>query len=221
MNKNAHATCQPLRILIAHKCNDEALSIISEVDRAQASVIIKRTAVKEDCLELINHFHPNVVIADYDFGVFPFINEVREKNADIPFIIISELELLQNAPKQGLNIYVLKSDLSRIPAWIDTLQSAGVFDEPTADRELQVNHFRKVTEPRPISSTPRAPQVHSYGHEQTLTQKSEIGNGNRGRAATDSIQQWTFELEQKMEQSSNALKMKSSRIDPLFPSAES
>src|SRR5436190_1375214 len=130
---NTSTNTETIRVLIAHKSNADTSTIISEVEHANSSVLIRRTATKEQYLELLEEFAPHIVIADYDFGVFPFINDTREKRPDIPFIIISELELIQNSPRQGLNIYVLKSDLSRIPLWLDALNGTGTFNNKKAE----------------------------------------------------------------------------------------
>ncbi|MDB6024562.1 MAG: hypothetical protein JWM68_785 [Verrucomicrobiales bacterium] len=214
-NKNLHLKKPAIHVLIAHKSNVDASDIAAQVQRAEPEILMTRTANKHHCLELMEKWIPNVVIADYDFGPFPFINEIREKNADIPFIIISELELTQNAPKHGLNIYILKGDLARIPMWLDTLNAAGMLSHESQPPQRQIKCFQKAVESRhpeiPHSSSRTLPALISA----LPVQETPVHPGFK-----DPLKKWTEDLERKMNQNTSGLKMKPHRPNPLFPERE-
>ncbi len=200
-------TTNPIRILIVAKNNGDAFEIVEQARRTAHPINIYQAFTKEQCLKLLNAHAPHLVIADYDFGVFPFVNELREKKPETPFVIISELELEQNSPKRGLNIYVLKADIARIPRWIEALNTAGLFIEGRRDNLAQIKSFLKAIERLPIAAS----------ENETETKGSPTREAQHGNAAKDPLQQWTAELEKKMGDTA-ILKAKSSRIDPLLSS---
>ena len=191
----------PIRILIAPKDNTDAVDIINRTEEALCSVALRRAVTKEQCLEFMKTFSPHLVIADYDFGVFPFINDVREKRPEIPFIIVSELELVQNAPTKGLNISVVKSDLTRIPRWIDALNAVGLLSENRADNMVQINCFLKATAKLPDPSDSKS------SHPESPTRHAA--------SSGDPLKKWTEEMEQRGGHTTT-FKTKPSRPDPLL-----
>jgi hypothetical protein len=204
-------TQRAIRILLVPKNNADASAMMDEVEKAGSSVQIRRAETKGQFLELLHSFVPQLVVADYDFGLFPFINSVREKRPDVPFIIVSELELLQNAPRRGLNINVLKTDIARLPRWVDALNVAGLFGESRGDNLSQINSFLKATE--------ALPRRHASDSKEKMVAASPESPTKHG-PATDPLKKWTEELEQKMSDTT-LLKMKPSRPDPLLSPKDS
>src|SRR4051812_45333870 len=96
---------EQIHITVASHEKSETDKILDEIIKSKIPFTVAKAATRAEFVQLVEKSVSHLVIADYNFGVFPFLNETREKTAQTPFIVFSELELPQNALKHGLNIY--------------------------------------------------------------------------------------------------------------------
>lgn len=170
---------QELRLLIAHNEQTDLGIISSAIQKSTVPWQVVPTCRRELFVEVVREVRPNVVVVEYDFGVFPFLNEARKEIAEVPCIVLSELELPQNALKCGLNIYILKHELVRLGPWLDLLTAAGIFVSAKTDIGKQIELFLRATEqldPALVASA-------------ALTTRARH---------PDALKEWTEQLEQKI-----------------------
>jgi hypothetical protein len=213
-NRRNEITC----ILLACDHDPEAGEIMREVEKLQNAFAITRVSDKQFYFRLLEEVHPRVVIANYDFGIFPFLSEVREKTADIPFIVISELELSQNALKHGINIYILRSELTRLGVWLNILADwdfKAAPEDPDVAAAISAQIFEAA---KPLSAPkPRVlPDLENAADSRKTPQQPVLSGPKREEEKRMALKKWTEEIELQKLNSSPALPRKKSLREDLL-----
>lgn len=101
--------------------------------------IAKRVDTKEEYLEALENFEPDIILSDHSLPQFNSTEALKlckEMNLTTPFILVTGAvsdEFAVNCIKQGAADYVLKSSMSRLRSAIDTaLKHKKVEDEKSA-----------------------------------------------------------------------------------------
>ena len=124
---------KPLHVLIVEDSEDDTLLLIRDLRKAGYEPKYKRVDTKTAMISALNKRKWDIVIADYvmpNFSGLEALRMVKEKNVDIPFIVVSGSigeELAVQAMKLGAQDYIMKGNLTRlIPAIERELQEADV-----------------------------------------------------------------------------------------------
>jgi PAS domain S-box-containing protein len=113
-----------LNILMLEDIPIDAEMIERELQNAHILYNTRRVASKHKFLKELEEFSPDLVIADYSIPQFSGLEAlkiVREKNARIPFILVTGMkneEIAVECLKEGADDYILKSSLRRLPGAI-------------------------------------------------------------------------------------------------------
>lgn len=103
---------------------EEAMLIERVLRNAKLPFITKRADGPTDFIEALESFHPDVVLSDHALPQFNSIEALklcRARGLMIPFILVTGTvseEFAVNCLKQGVDDYILKNNLSRLPAAI-------------------------------------------------------------------------------------------------------
>ncbi len=112
-----------LRILIVDDSEQEALSIVNEIKQAGLLGEWQRVEDEESFIKALNG-QPDLILSDYALRSFTgskALKILRQKNLDIPFIIVTDSgneEIAVECLKQGAADYVVKRNLSRLPTCV-------------------------------------------------------------------------------------------------------
>jgi signal transduction histidine kinase len=113
-----------LKILLLEDIAEEGILIERAMKRERLSFVCKRVDSRPDYSKLLYEFQPDVVLADHALPQFNSIEALslcRKYSGTIPFILVTGTvseEFAVTCLKQGADDYVLKSNLSRLPAAI-------------------------------------------------------------------------------------------------------
>lgn len=113
-----------LKILLLEDVADDAGLVDHALRKERLSFVSKRVDTREDFIEALNGFIPDVVLSDHGLPQFNSIEALqlcREQGLTVPFILVTGTvseEFAVNCLKQGADDYVLKSNLSRLPSAI-------------------------------------------------------------------------------------------------------
>jgi signal transduction histidine kinase/DNA-binding response OmpR family regulator len=114
-----------LRILIVEDSEDDAEILLRELRRGQWELIHKRVDTPEGMIAALNAHPWDLIVADYAMPYFSGPNAlaiVRQRSADIPFILISGQvgeECAVEAMRAGADDYLFKGNLQRFVAVVD------------------------------------------------------------------------------------------------------
>lgn len=119
LGKNVSLPTMPLRVLILEDLETDADLMVDELNQAGFNLIWQRIQTKADYL---THLDPalDLILSDHNLPQFDALSALRilkERNLDIPFIIVSGLideELAVAAIKLGADDYVMKDRLGRL-----------------------------------------------------------------------------------------------------------
>ncbi len=124
---------ESLHVLIVEDSEDDTLLLIRDLRKAGYEPKYKRVDTKTAMISALNKRKWDIVIADYvmpNFNGLEALKMVKERNVDIPFIVVSGSigeELAVQAMKLGAQDYIMKGNLTRlIPAIERELQEADV-----------------------------------------------------------------------------------------------
>ncbi|HSM56863.1 MAG TPA: PAS domain S-box protein, partial [Candidatus Sulfomarinibacteraceae bacterium] len=117
---------QELSVLLVEDRTDDAELIVHALRRSGFEVQWRRVETREAFLD---HLHPDldVILADYALPQFDGLEALallRERNMDVPFILISGTigeEAAVRAMRAGASDYLLKDRLGRLPAAVRTV----------------------------------------------------------------------------------------------------
>jgi diguanylate cyclase (GGDEF)-like protein len=126
-----------LRVLIVEDSEDDAELLIIELERGGYKPIYKRVDTKAAMLEELKNCSAwDLILADYampEFSALAALNLLKEKQLDLPFIIVSGKigeDTAVAAMKAGAHDYIIKGKLARlIPAIERELREAVVRKE--------------------------------------------------------------------------------------------
>jgi diguanylate cyclase (GGDEF)-like protein len=111
-----------LKILILEDVPSDAELATAALKRARIACEMLRVETRTDFLEQLEKFSPDLVLSDFTLPAFDGLSAlaiVRDRQPDIPFIIVSGTigeERAVEALKRGATDYVVKSNLTRLPA---------------------------------------------------------------------------------------------------------
>lgn len=110
-----------LRILMLEDLEDDA-GLMDRVLQKEKIVFTRvRVDTRDEFIDALSAFHPDLILSDHalpQFNSIEALKIVQEKKSDIPFIIVTgsvSEEFAVNCIKMGVDDYVLKSNLARLP----------------------------------------------------------------------------------------------------------
>jgi len=112
----------PLRVLFVEDSEDDALLAARQLQQAGYAPIWRRVETPEDLRAALEEGNWDVILCDFRmprFDAFRALRIVQERNVDAPFIIVSGTvgeDVAVEAMKAGAHDYVLKGNLTRLPA---------------------------------------------------------------------------------------------------------
>jgi len=149
-----------LRILWVEDLEDDVMIGERELKHSGLLFETRRVQIREDFIAAITEFAPDIILSDHSLPQFnssAAFEIYREKKLDIPFILVTGTvseEFAVNCLKLGVDDYVLKSNLKRLPSAIlnalhdreiqqaDRERSEGI----TRQNEILENEVRKRTQ---------------------------------------------------------------------------
>src|ERR1044071_2979731 len=133
--KNFVARSAPFKILFLENEKQDVELMLHELKKDGIKNISKRVSTKKDFLDSLLNFKPDIILSDYSLPMFNGMHAFRltkEKNSLIPFVLVTGTlteELALECMHEGIDDFVLKSNLTRLPAVIV--------------RQLQMKELRK------------------------------------------------------------------------------
>jgi two-component system, cell cycle sensor histidine kinase and response regulator CckA len=118
---------QPLRILILEDVPRDADLIQRELRRAGIPGEYRVLDTREEFIRALENFSPEVILSDYSMPQFTGLEALelkKEHGPDIPFLIVTgsqNEEIAVTCMKAGVDDYVLKEQLGRLPTSILTV----------------------------------------------------------------------------------------------------
>lgn len=124
-----------IKILIAEDSEDDALLLIRRIKKDGLNSVYERVDSLKGMKAALNKKKWNLILSDYsmpNFSGLDALNLTREKDSEIPFIIISGTigeDIAVKTMKKGANDYLMKDNLIRLV--------------PSIKRELQETEIKK------------------------------------------------------------------------------
>ncbi|MES1224621.1 MAG: ATP-binding protein [Bacteroidota bacterium] len=116
-----------LKILMLEDLEADAELIARALTKSNISFTSTRVDTREDFIDKINSFKPDMILSDHSlpqFNSIDALNICREMGLSIPFILVTGAvsdEFAVNCLKLGADDYLLKSNLSRLPTSINNV----------------------------------------------------------------------------------------------------
>jgi two-component system cell cycle sensor histidine kinase/response regulator CckA len=111
-----------IKILMLEDLVTDAQLIERELHQAAIKFVSERVESREAFLKALATFQPDIVLSDYtlpQFNGLDALRLLREKGADVPFILITGSlteEVAVECMKEGAHDYILKTSLKRLPS---------------------------------------------------------------------------------------------------------
>jgi len=127
-----------LKILLLEDNYSDAELLMKTLTRAEMKYDLHLVESKEQFVSELEGFNPDVIVSDHflpGFNSIEALGIARQKNADIPFILVTESlseEFAVDCIKAGIDDYILKSSLVRLPTSIKN-----IFAKTIARREKE------------------------------------------------------------------------------------
>src|SRR5450759_4824709 len=139
-----------LKILFVENVLSEAEIMIHEIEKNKISFSKQITDNKEDYIEYLKDFQPDLIISDYSLPRFDGMAALLLRNEQSPlisFILVTgsvNEEVAVECMKVGADDYILKENLSRLgPSIINALKKAKLAKEKkSAEEELKKSELR-------------------------------------------------------------------------------
>ncbi len=131
------------RVLILENTAADLKLIRHELEKTGLNVLDRCVSTKEDFMEQLDKFHPDLVLCDYilpTFSGLAALKLVQKKHAHLPFIFVSwqiHEQSVIHALKKGATDYVFKEQLSRL-----TLSVHRALREAEERKELDKVHIQ-------------------------------------------------------------------------------
>ena len=128
-----------MKILMLEDVEDDAGLIVRSIKKGGINFEMKRVDTRDEFIDAIRHFHPDVILSDHSLPQFNSIEALkicRRVNLPAPFILVTGTvseEFAVSCLKQGADDYVLKSNLTRLPSAIENA---------LAQRELKTQRIK-------------------------------------------------------------------------------
>jgi signal transduction histidine kinase len=134
-----------LRLLLVEDSDDDEMLILHQLARGGFEPEVKRVQNRHEFVAALGVDPPDIVISDYavpGYGGMAALADLKATGRDIPFILVSGTigeSVAVLAMRAGAHDYVLKSDLTRLPAAVEReLREALVRAERARMREQLV-----------------------------------------------------------------------------------
>ena len=114
-----------LRILMLEDIEEESEMIVWTLKKAGMNMVTRRVETKEGFLASLREFRPDIILSDHSLPQFNSTQAFRisrKETPDIPFILVTgrvSEEFAAESIKQGMDDYILKSNLTRLPTAIE------------------------------------------------------------------------------------------------------
>lgn len=139
-----------LKILFVEDVLSDAELMIHEIEKNKISFSKQITDNKEDYIEYLKDFQPDLIISDYSLPRFDGMAALLLQNEQSPlisFILVTgsvNEEVAVECMKAGADDYILKENLSRLgPSIINALKKAKLAKEKkSAEEELKKSELR-------------------------------------------------------------------------------
>ncbi len=132
-----------LRILMLEDLEEDAGLIERILKKDKISFTIRRVDTRDDFSEALGDFSPDVILSDHALPMFNSIEALelcRKNGIHVPFILVTGTvseEFAVNCIKRGVDDYILKSNLSRLPMAIEhALRQHQYEDEKKQQEEI-------------------------------------------------------------------------------------
>lgn len=115
---------EKLKVLMLEDIEDDAGLIERALKRDGIAVSARRVDTREDFVEALRTFKPDVILSDHALPQFNSIDALKickKQESNVPFILVTGTvseEFAVSCLKQGADDYVLKSNLVRLPSAI-------------------------------------------------------------------------------------------------------
>src|SRR4030042_3495004 len=121
--RTPNSALKSLRVLIVEDSEDDAILLIRELRKVGYDVLYERVETRESMKAALEQKQWDLIISDYilpNFSGLAALNVLKEKEIDLPFIIVSGNigeDIAVSAMKAGAHDYLIKGKLKRlIPA---------------------------------------------------------------------------------------------------------
>lgn len=136
---------EELKILLLEDSEDDAGLIAHALKREGLRFHLKRVDTREEFEEAMDGYQPNVILSDHALPSFNSLEAYRlfrTRNMAVPFILVTGTvseEFAVNVLRQGVDDYILKTNLSRLPASIQGAMNKhkALVDKIHADERLR------------------------------------------------------------------------------------
>lgn len=139
----------PLRILMLEDNAADAELAAAVLRQAGFPVVTTRVVGRADLLTALDTFRPDVILADHSLPQFTALEAVRllrARGADLPIILVTGTqpdEVAVGYLREGVDDYVLKSNLARLPAAVGNALQKREAERERAEVETR---YRMVSE---------------------------------------------------------------------------
>lgn len=118
---------RPLRILLVEDSETDSAILVNFLKKEELWFSYARVWTRNEFLVAVDDYKPDLIIADHNMPQFNGMEAFRllkEKNKHIPFILITGMvseKLLTQYMKEGVDDYILKHNLLRLPSSIENV----------------------------------------------------------------------------------------------------
>jgi signal transduction histidine kinase len=136
---------KPLRLLLVEDSDDDALLVVRELRRGGYEPAVHRVVSRAEFIRALDGGPWDIIISDHSLPQYDgmaALSDLQASGQDVPFILVSGTigeAVAVSAMKAGAQDYVLKGDLTRLPAAVDReLREMALRVEQTRMREQLV-----------------------------------------------------------------------------------
>lgn len=139
-----------LRILMLEDFEADAELAEREMKKAGIVFASKRVWTKDDFLEQIRSFAPDLILADYSLPQFSGLAAIRllkEQNLDIPLLLVTGSqteEVAVSCMREGAADYILKQSLKRLPSAVRTILRERETEKQRARAEARLHTLQEL-----------------------------------------------------------------------------
>ena len=139
---------ESLKILSLEDVEDDVGLIKRQLIKSNLSFEITRVDSKDDFIDALRHFLPDVILSDHSLPQFNSVEALKicqRLHLKVPFILVTGAvseEFAVTCLKQGADDYILKSNLTRLPSAIRNALKKRQFEkhQKQAEQELRVRN---------------------------------------------------------------------------------